>query len=154
MDGHSGFSLYQYGGLPCPHIFNRRHRPNDAVRAIRSDRDRQRLTGSSGPNNITFPGGNSRRPFLVELRDRENNNLEFGFMVSLTSPANAVHQGRELNVHSATVRSNDFVFLRYRPNIHRHNDPRFGSAFETAWFSGDENERWPEGVFVGERVLA
>lgn len=55
---------------------------------VRSDRfevvgdDARELTRSGGPDSITFPGGNSRRPFLVELRDRENNGLEFIFMVN------------------------------------------------------------------------
>lgn len=66
----------------------------DARCPPRAPKAERRLTHGSlgrrrGPNSVTFPGGNSRRPFLVELRDRENNNLEFAFMVNHLIRGNA-----------------------------------------------------------------
>jgi len=66
---------------------------------VRSDRfeflggEARELTGSGGPDSITFPSGTARRPFLVELRDSENNDLEFTFMVNHLTRGNA--QNRE-----------------------------------------------------------
>ena len=53
------------------------------------------LTRVGGPNSFRFPGGAARRPFLAELRDRENDGLEFIFMVNHFTRGNDRNRQRQ-----------------------------------------------------------
>ena len=53
------------------------------------------LTRVGGPNSFRFPGGAARRPFLAELRDRENDGLEFIFMVNHLTRGNDRNRQRQ-----------------------------------------------------------
>lgn len=54
----------------------------DRFNLVGSDAIELQNDGRPGTGAITFPGGGSRRPFLVRLRDTENGNLELIFMVN------------------------------------------------------------------------
>jgi hypothetical protein len=90
-DGHSDYHAFTSptGGSDRMMLF------------VRADRfeiiggNARELTSSGGPNSVTFPGGNSRCPFLVELRDRENNNLEFIFMVNHLTRGNTQNRQQQ-----------------------------------------------------------
>jgi endonuclease/exonuclease/phosphatase family metal-dependent hydrolase len=66
---------------------------------VRSDRFEVVGTGArelaSGGDSITFPGGNSRRPFVVTLRDPRNDGLMFRFMVNHLTRGNQLARRRQ-----------------------------------------------------------
>lgn len=105
--------------------------------------------GRRGRNAITFPGGASRRPFLVRLRDSQNNDLEFIFMVNHLTRGNQQVRRRQAEglrewariqtvpVIAAGDYNFDFDFRNLTGNrsmaIFSRRDASDGGAFVWSW---------------------